>query len=200
MKSHSADSWLSWKHRRSDFSRPVPLVQKVDLFYERIAGWQLRIADQMVNASNGREPIPHAAFAALQVCLSYFEMVGKYEAGYSRRGASKKHFDLGLKSVFPYLRRIPTNRFKRVAELLYDAARCGLYHAAQTGPGVLLRRQRSVLRFNSKRGLIFVDPHHLPVVLLQHLDTYRSRLAKGHNKKLRRRFEARFDYDNPGLA
>lgn len=200
MRTHPTDSWLSWKHRRSQFRKPIPFVQKVDLFYERILGWQLVIADKLVNGLNGHEPIPHAAFGALHICLSYFEMIGKYEAGYNQDDASTKHFKLGLKSVFPYLRRSPSARFDKVAELLYKAARCGLYHAAQTGPGILLRRQRSVLRFNSRRGSITIDPHRLPVLLQDHLLTYRRRLEGGRNVKLCQDFEARFDHDNPGLA
>jgi hypothetical protein len=172
----------------------------VELFYERILGWQLRIADTLVNGSNGHEPIPHSPFAALQVCLSYFEMIGKYEGGFTHDASSEKYFRLGLKSVFPYMRRLPADRFERLAKRLYKAARCGLYHAAQTGPGILLRRQRSVLRFSSKRGSITLDPHRLPILLQDHLLGYRRRLERGRNRRLCQNFEARFDHDNPGLA
>ena len=194
------DTWLSWKHRRSELSRSIPLSQKIDIFYERLCGWQLHIADQFVNGSSEQKMIPHAAFAALQVCLSYFETIGKYEAGYCHDDQSRHHFGLGLKSVFPHLRRVPSQRFNRVSKLLYQAARCGLYHASQTGPGVLLRRQQHVLRFNAHRGWIHVDPHRLPIALKKHLSVYRARLERSRNKKVQRQFENRFNHDNPGLA
>lgn len=194
------DTWLSWKHKRSQFRGPVSLAEKIELFYERIVGWQLEIADQCVNGSRDREGIPHSAFAGLQICLSYFETIGKYEAGCCKKGESEKHFKLGLKSVFPYLRRIPEERFDRLAARVYSAARCGLYHASQTGPGVLLRRQRSVLRFDAPRGVVFIDPHRLPVTLKAHLCAYRRRLERARSKRLRTNFEERFDFDNSELA
>lgn len=195
-----ADTWLSWKHLRSHFREPLSLAQKVDLFYERLFGWQLHIADLCANGSTELKGIPHSGFAVLQICLSYFETLGKYEVGFCKQGASEKHFRFGLKSVFPYLRRIPPERFDQLAGHLYEAARCGLYHASQTSPGILLKRQRSVLIFNAKRKSIAIDPHCLPIVLTRHLNAYRGRLEDGRHKALAAFFEARFNYDNPGLA
>ncbi len=200
MKTKSMDTWLSWKHLRSQFGKPVPFSQKVDLFYERLFGWQLHIADLCANGSADLRCIPHSGFAVLQICLSYFETIGKYEAGFCKNAESREHFKLGLKSVFRYLRRVPASRFEKVADRLYEAARCGLYHASQTSPGILLQRQRSALKFDAKRGSLTIDPHRLPVALKKHLDGYRKRLEACRNKRLCERFEARFNFDNPGFA
>jgi hypothetical protein len=200
MAKRSRNSWLSWKHQRRDFKPPVPFDKKVDLFYERLFGWQLDVADHCINGGSGSPAIPHSAFAALQILLSYFETIGKYEAGYTGDHASKTHFKRGLRSVFPRLLRMPQADFDELADHLYDAARCGLYHASQTGRGILLARQRSPLRFVRRTKVITLDPHRLPALLKHHLDSYRKKLLGGRDPSLVAAFEARFALDNPGLA
>jgi hypothetical protein len=199
MTNKATDTWLSWKHRRSQFTKPIPFDKKVSLFYERLYGWQLHIADLCANKSTD-ELRDHSGFAVLHICLSYFETIGKYQAGFCHDSESRLHFDLGLKAVFEHTRRMPQKRFEDFSERLYKAARNGLYHASQTGPGVLLRVQPSAVRFDSGRGLVTIDPHRLPVRLKKHLDEYRSRLESRRKKKLCKDFEARFAHDNPKLV
>lgn len=199
MTTKSSDTWLSWKHRTSEFTKPVSFDRKVELFYERLYGWQLHIADLCINRSTD-DLHRHSGFAVLQICLSYFETIGKYQAGFCRNGASKQHFKIGLKAVFEHARRMSQNRFDAFSERLYRAARSGLYHVSQTGPGVLLRRQRTVVRFDSNHSVVIIDPHRLPVRLKQHLDDYRRRLEHGRDRRLCTNFEARFAHDNPGLV
>lgn len=180
--------------------RPVPLAKKVELFQSRIRGWQLEVADECANGINGLPADPHAGFAVLHLCLSYFETIGKYEAGNMGDSDSKKYFKLGLMSVFPNLKRRRPELFEKRAEFLYKAGRCGLYHASQASNGILLGPPPSALRFAPKRNYVQVNPSLLPSVLKQHLATYCQRLLRPANKILRLNFERRFDHDNPNLA
>lgn len=193
-------TWLSPRHRSDQFTKPVPLSAKVDLFEARVSGWQLQIADECANGIKGQPADPHAGFAVLHLCLSYFETIGKYEEGYAGNDQSKKHFKLGLRSVFPNLRRTSPAFFETRTDLLYKAARCGLYHASQASSGVLLARPSSALRFHPKRDLVLVNPYLLPGVLQEHLKRYCNRVLRPRNRILRANFERRFDHDNPGLA
>jgi hypothetical protein len=158
------DTWLSWKHRRSEWDRPASFAQKVDLFYEKLFGWQLHIADICANGAEDAPAIQHSGFAAPQIALSYFETIGKYQAGYYGHGESRRHFKLGLKSVFPSLRRVPVPQFEARSNLLYEAARCGLYHTSYTGAGVLLRRQfsRATNRALVSKGEARLELHDYP--------------------------------------
>ncbi len=198
MRTNTKDSWLSPRHRRSDFAKPVTPEKKLELFEARLLGWQLDIADECANGIDGQPANPHAGFAVLNLCLSYFETIAKYEAGFARQGQSAKHFKLGFLSVFPRLRRLPETTRNRRASLLYEAARCGLYHASQTGTGILLSRPATAVRFTPKRNAILVNPYLLPAVLKKHLHSYCQRVRR--NQSVRQRFELRFNFDNPGLA
>jgi len=198
MRTDPSVTWLSPVHLSTDFPKPVPFEKKVELFRARVLGWQLNIADECANGINGRPANPHAGFAVLHLCLSYFETIGKYEAGYVGEGQSKKHFKLGLASVFPVLRRAGPAVYEKRSELLYKAGRCGLYHGSQTSRGILLSRPPSPVRFAPRRGFVQINPYLLPQRLKKHLQTYCGRLLRPRNKRLRQNFEQRFNGDNPG--
>ena len=198
MRMHPSITWLSPVHLSSDFKSPVSFEKKVELFHARILGWQLEIADECANGINGQPADPHAGFAVLHLCLSYFETIAKYEAGYTGDDQSKKYFKLGLASVFPSLRRSQSAVFEKRSKLLYKAGRCGLYHVSQTSRGILLGKPPSALRFAPKMNFVQVNPSLLPKVLKKHLAAYRERLLRPRNKRLRQCFEKRFKHDNPG--
>jgi hypothetical protein len=103
--------YVTWNHQDTNFSLPLKQVDKFTIFFERIYGWQLHIADLCLNGGydhngiNQLSPIPHSAFAAMQIMLAYFEMIAKYEDGFipknPKHGESAKFFKLGVKSLFP---------------------------------------------------------------------------------------------------
>lgn len=199
--------WISWKHQDNDFSRPPSFDEKVEIFYERIWGWQLHIADLCLNGGSDHDgttalpKIPHSAFAAMQIMLAYFEMIAKYEDGFipanPKQGQSAKYFKAGVKSVFPGLAAQNQSEVDSFLDTFYEKARCGLYHMAQTEGGIVFAgSQQVVLRYDPTNKVLVIDPHKLPTVLKKHLDDYRKRLLDPLNTTLRQKFEARYDYDN----
>jgi len=87
--------WITWKHRDTDIAWPPQTTEeKVEIFYERVRGWHLHIADLLANGGQPLEttstvrPLPHSGFAALQICLSYLETVGQYEESGPTRNLS----------------------------------------------------------------------------------------------------------------
>ncbi len=198
---------VSWKHQHSDFLQPS-FDDKVAIFYERVWGWQLHIAELCLDGGKDHEgkadlqKIPHSAFAAMQIMLSYFEMIAKYEDGFvpanKKQGQSKKYFKAGLKSVFPSLASHNQSDVDSFLDTFYEKVRCGLYHLAQTEAGIVLTGlSQEALRFDPANKVLVINPHRLPAVLKDNLNSYRRKLLDTTNSDLRQKFEQRCDYDNP---
>lgn len=200
--------WVSWKHQHTDFSQPAAFEEKVVIFNEKVWGWQLHIAELCLDGGKDHDgrtdlpKIPHSAFAAMQIMLSYFEMIAKYENGFippnPRQGESAKYFKLGVKSVFPDLVNQNQGEVNSFLETFYEKARCGLYHMAQAEAGILLTGDLpEAMRFDTASKTLVINPHRLPGVLKSHLENYRIRLLETTNTDLRQKFESRFNHDNP---
>ena len=139
--------WISPSYQDTSFSAPHSIDIKIILFEDRVLGWKLNIADQIMNGakradgSEERSPIPHGGYAALDIITSYFEMIAKYENGYAKTRRSEEHFRLGVYSVFPELRNFQASAnvpgvqgnvvsiVDCVLDVLYEGLRCGLYHS-----------------------------------------------------------------------
>lgn len=194
--------WITWKHRDTDFTWPLPFELKVELFYEQALGWQLHIADLVASGGTafGEEgncdgsavsSIRHSGFAVLQICLSYFETIGYYTGEVA---GSKVAFRKGVMEVFPDLAGIDPQLAAAFANALYRDARCGLYHNVRTARVGLGWPPRSgAVAYVDDR--VIVDPERLPKVLKAHLERFRNALLDDKNQQLREAFEARFDRD-----
>ena len=122
----------------------------------------------------------------LQICLSYFETLGRYTGVTS---GSKVAFVAGVNRVFP---QYATSNF---AKLLYDHARCGLYHNLRsTRVGVTLLNE--AVQYDSTTGRILICPERFPGVLKAHLEQFRNELLQKEQEALGRAFEHQFDVDN----
>ena len=80
---------ISPNYFNTDFSWPLSIDDKITVFCDRIYGWQLDIADQIINYRKGSndeiiEGLPHAGYAVLHLVLSYFEMIAKYRASFCK--------------------------------------------------------------------------------------------------------------------
>lgn len=194
--------WMSWKHLVSDFPNPLTHEQKVEIFYEQTLGWQLHIADLIANGGttfgqrNPPQPgyvvpsIWHSGFAVLQICLSYFELVGSLV---SSKSSSTERFKSGVRSVLPSLF---TGAFDDdLLKPLYKGARCGLYRVGRTMPKVGLGQPSdgSPIAYDSSSGVLIISPERLPKALKTHLDDFKISLLDAKNTALQTRFGERFD-------
>ncbi|MCH7688458.1 MAG: hypothetical protein IH899_17545 [Planctomycetes bacterium] len=199
--------WISWKQQHTDFSQPPTLDDKVAIFYEQIWGWQLHIAELCLDGGKDHEgkvdlpKIPHSAFAAMQIMLSYFEMIAKYEDGFIPTGGNHKagkYFKRGVRSVFPSLANENATSVDDLLSAIWKKARCGLYHMSQTAAGIVLTGEiAEAMQFNTFNKVLVINPHRLPAVLKKHLEDYRRQLLDPANTTLRQKFEDRYNYDNP---
>jgi hypothetical protein len=141
------------------------------------------------------QPIRHSGFAVLQICLSYFELIGSV-LGEGR--SSRKDFGTGARDVFPWLRDgSPGN--KELLKRLYDGARCGLYHPGRIRRGIGLGQPQdgNPIAIDSVSSDVVVSPEILPRALKAHLEDFKRRLIDPAERSLRAAFERRFDAGFP---
>jgi hypothetical protein len=206
--------WISPSYQDSDFQYPLGVDDKITIFEDRVLGWKLDIADRVINGRSSpesgeeRPPIPHSGYATLDIIFSYFEMIAKYEDGYTQARQSEEYFKAGVYSVFPQMKsyqvqgNIPGVQGKVVSvidyvlDLMYDGVRCGLYHSGATNGRVELSAGfQAPLVFDSQNIALGINPHLLVPKLRAHFMDYINRLRDPNNSDLRRKFEARFDFD-----
>jgi len=81
---------------------------------------------------------------------------------------------------------------KRVYDLFYTHARCGLFHAGMARTGVLLADGDPVIRplFTESYGLagLLVDRHKLTAAIEEHFDAYIRKLRDPDEKERRSNF------------
>ncbi len=66
--------FITRKYTKHDFTFPLNLDDKINLFEDLILGWQLEIAEQLINGykdecNNIHSGIPHSGFATLSIIL-----------------------------------------------------------------------------------------------------------------------------------
>lgn len=193
--------WISPNYQDTDFSWPLSLDDKIKIFLDRTMGWQLDIADQCINGKNGPEgeivcPIPHSGFAVLNIVLSYFEMIAKYQDGFTRNTKSEYFFKLGIYSVFPQLKKESSQVADNLLNILYYGCRCGLYHGGMTDNSIVVTSEPGyALLFDPQELRLKINPHLLVPALKAHLLEYGRELNEKNNVTLRNNFEKRFDFD-----
>jgi hypothetical protein len=175
-----------------DFPSGMSLDQKIELFADRVKGWKLDIAQQCA------DNIPHSGFAVLDIVCSYFEMIAKYQDGFTndgKIGTSEKYFRKGFENVFPNLSDPPPEVREKILKKLYKDVRCGLYHAGITGPNIELSGDFNFsVKFVSPPDKVQINPHRLVPDLERHFQSYIRQLRDHKNEDLRKKFEARFSH------
>lgn len=195
---------ITWNYEDTDFSWPPSFEKKVDIFYHRLLGWQLHIADLIANGGlplgdvRSVEPLRHSGFAVLHICLSYFETIGQYEQQNPQTKTSTGYFKEGVRSVLPRLHASHGNVVGELLARLYEGARNGLYHNSMTVPGVGLGQpsDSEPIAYDPASKTLAISPERLPKVLKQHLEEFRAKLLDSRNGVLRQNFARRFDEHN----
>lgn len=207
--------FISPNYQAKDFPQPYSLDDKITIFADRTMGWKLDIADQLINGkkrndgTNERSPIPDSGYATMDIIFSYFEMIAKFNDGYTQKGQSEKYFKSGVYSVFPILiqHQVPANIpgvqgkvisvIDYVLDLLYEGVRCGLYHSGfTTGRIVITGGIRDPMALDIQNMILIINPHLLVPKLISHFNSYISLLRDPNNQELRNKFEARFEFDS----
>ena len=175
-----------------DFPNGMTLENKIDVFEDRIYGWQIGVAKKII-----RHDISHAGLALLQIVVCYFEMLGIYVAGYIGDRRSPANFKKGFKATFPEI----GDEEEEFVNTFYDSIRNGLYHVGLPKAGVILHcgNHGSVGFLPGTRNLVVC-----PDALVDDIDIkfrqYVTDLRNPEKTELRRHFESRFDHDNSEVS
>lgn len=183
------DLSISSKSKRSDFPPKWDdwdfEKHKIRLFEEQIQGWTLNVLKEI------KTKVGHSDFAMLSVMMAYFENIQKFKEGYDKAGKSEVFFTEGLKWVYP--------KFKghkdadTLTKVVYEQARCGMYHVGLTGTKIILDCSISS-GIGIVRGNIKICPGKLVEDIQNHFDQYIKDLKNPLNTILRTNFEKRLRY------
>jgi hypothetical protein len=173
-------TWISRDYQDSDFPHARSLEDKIKIFQNRVAGWQLDIGEKVLE-------IPHAGYGAIAILFSYFEMIAEYQTGQSSEGQSALFFVHGFRSVYP-----STSLTDPEIRWVYKMVRNGMYHSGMTKSGTLISGDyREAVAVKS--SWVLVNPHILVQDVRGHFDGYVAMLRDPKNANMREDFEARLD-------
>ncbi len=186
----------SRSHRVGEFGQNPTIQQKVEIFSDRVLGWQIDVAEEMsrqffeaVAASDAGRPMRHCGYAVVSVIFSYFETIAQYLQGESSERHSADFFEYGFRSVYP------DSRFAyHEVRTVYSHIRCGMYHSGLTCAGVnIYEGHDETFQFDSE-GWLLLNPFTLVQDVKQHFQAYVARLRNESGTELRQRFETVFDW------
>lgn len=180
-------TWISPNYQNTDFPRGMNLDEKIMIFEDRVCGWQFDIAQQCELSIN------HSGFAVLQIVTSYFEMIAKFDTGFTRNGRSEEYFKKGVYDIFPGFSTLSPSLQNTILKRLYKDLRCGLYHSGTVGPSIMID-PNALVPFSGNNNTIIINPRIVISGIRQHFQTYIQQLRDPHNSVIRTKFEARFDY------
>ena len=182
---------ISPTHKLGDFPEGLTLDNKIEIFFDRVRGWQLDVAQEMID-----KQVAHREFAILHIVFSYFEMMGKYRKGYLEDAASAIHFKDGVKWVFPEIEKdLPDP--DPLLNHLYQDVRNRLYHLARTKSNIWVTQDiPHSIGYNETFRKLLINPDVLVSDLVYRLKEYEGKLRDPSNVTLRANFEARFDHDD----
>jgi hypothetical protein len=193
MKEKKMNISVSPNYKAKDFVKGISIADKINIFSDRVNGWQIGIAKQIIHSQ-----IPNSDFAILKILVSYFEMIAKYYEGYTGTYKSREFFKKGLILTFPELSNEPENlKQDNLLDNFYDFVRNCLYHNGFTNQYVLITN-------NIPRSFGYEKNNHLfvvcPTILTDDLgirfNEYINTLRNPKNDSMRLNFEKRYDFEN----
>ncbi len=179
---------ISPHHLADEYSEHWNDDDKIEVFLDRIMGWQLRPAHDILEAK-----IQNSEIAILSIIVSYFEMIAKYEDGFIGSGRSAFYFRKGLLSVFPTIEPESVT----LLSSLFQNLRCGLYHSALPSARVILgSNPTGSIGFNEAHDLLMVNVELLLNDMALHFEAISAKMRNLENKELRGNVIKRFDAEN----
>lgn len=165
----------------------------IDVFEDRLRYWLLNPIEKLVDDAQ-------AQIASFALMMSYFEGIWIYMQGGDSRGRSREFFRGGFVDVFQG-RNVSERLLGRIADVLYEDARCGFFHEASFrirvyfsahfgGPiAATLPKIGGVIDESGTIESLVVHPRECFAFLCGHFERYLEALRDPSNVDLRRRFE-----------
>lgn len=193
------EKWISPKYTSDVLRNSSGIDQKIDVYEDQIWGWFLDIADKL------KDDVA-ADFVILLIIFSLIEGHVIYLKGEDSIGKSKVFFREGFKKIIrPIIRVNPsmserqkTELLSNIAEVMYEQARCGLFHDGLTRYGIEISRGHAdnppapimvdYVEHNAEPFRILIDVPKLLDVTRAYFNGYFSELRNPENEKLRKTF------------
>ena len=172
-------------------------AQKIDFFEHRIRLWMLEPAQSLA------DQIEDSGWAVLQVALPYFEMIGKFRAGYCGPDASLRFFKEGFKWVImesPVNVPVEAGQLDALLIHAHHSLQAGLWNTSLSNPHIVLNPDSIVplkVHFlSTRKDFIEINPRTIVEPLEQNLSAYLALLRDDdpQHDPVRAQFEARFDW------
>jgi hypothetical protein len=162
--------------------------QKIELFADAVRGWQLDVAERLIAVGSALRP------GGNQYIAHNFEMMGKYQDGFTGKGKSKHYFIEGFRwftrsTLGGELRQLE----KRLA-MIYDQLRNAMYHDGTIGSGVVVSGEIESSVFQLQGDELHLNPKQLVRALQIHCSCYIAELLGDRSSQLRINFLRRYDW------
>ena len=177
-----ADNWVSPNYTEADKGSTPSPDDLVEVFRDRVDGWQLAIAEEMLRQIEDSPTYPrmrHAGYALISVVFSYFEMVGQCVKTPGTKTRPTADFVAGFEDVYPGWQGRTAD-----IETIYDRIRCGMFHNGYTKRGVYIDGEYTAT-FELRNGVVLLNPHLLVRDLRSHFTAFTARLESSASTDLR---------------
>ena len=177
----------------------------IDVYGDRIINWIFGQTNSLLKVRDGD-------YAITQLLMPYFESISIYLRGEDSYSKSKQFFKEGFVEVF-----LPGNLEKelleRIAEILYEDARCGFFHDNMIRSRIFFSLDRSKysaplnitlpkkatgeIDFNGEIQSIVINAEMFLKEIEAHFDEYIKRLRDQNNHDLREKFREAWETKHP---
>ena len=170
------ETYISPNYTQEKLDNPE-IDDLIDVFKDRVLNWLFEPAKKLIAEKNG-------LFGALCLLLSYFEGVWAYVSGTDSKGKSQQYFKNAFLDVFNSS-EYPPELLKRVADIVYEDARCGFFHDGVLRARIYLaelnkhdmlitlpRKPDGKVDINGKIESILIDPKYFMAAIERHFIDY----------------------------
>ena len=167
---------------------------------EKIADFEEAVGTHILDAAEVLlEHRPPFSLAAVRLMAAYFELIAKYNDGFTEKGESREYALKGCRDVIERLPE-PKRRRSRLAEdvqleAFYRLVRCGLYHGAVPPRSVTFGGSMYGLTVSEDGTQLSIDPTSLLGVLRRDFQAYLRNLQDAEEREVREKFEHRWDFE-----
>ena len=123
----------------------------IDIFEDRIVHWILKPASHLLK-------YPNSFFAVCQLLMPYFEGIAIYLNGRQSKRKPKRFFADGFVAVFQSS-GFQEDFLRRVADILYEDARCGFFHDNMIRKRIFFKKAESAICPNVPKVNGQIDIH-----------------------------------------
>jgi hypothetical protein len=200
------ETYISPNYTQEKLDNPE-IDDLIDVMKDRVLNWLFEPAKKLIAEKNG-------FLGALCLLLSYFEGVWTYISGIDSKGKSKQYFRNAFLDVFSSS-EYPPELLRRVADIVYEDARCGFFHDGLLRSRIYLaelnkhdmlialpRRPDGKVDINGKIESILIDPKYFLAAIERHFIDYLLCLRNPEEKTKRENFitiaKEKWDYEGDG--